>query len=289
MEKKIIHIFWTGGMDSTLTMIKYSQIENVSILPIYVSNANRRKTENYELATIGKIYEILKKDPRTKAELLPVRIIADSKEQIQFPSEFPYEWEYYKRKRSSETLSIMRKTQGKIYDLQKNKARGIWDLNIIRIANQYMPVMTYVKTENVIAELSLNYDESIFRFPELYTAYEKQYDGFSRTLFDENNTDPDIYAVFKNISFPLYKMKKVDVYNAYADMGYQHIRSMLWHCYAPINGRPCGQCITCVPYIREGMYDMFDRDALIRYIKFCDREREIINKQYQELISKRGG
>lgn len=282
--KKTINIFWTGGMDSTLVVIKYSQLENIRLLPIYVSNANGRKTESIELDKIGKIYEKLKIDSRTKAELLPIRIVADSKESIQFPSEFPYDWEYYKRRRSSKTLSDMRKAQNKVLDLQKQRAIGIYGSNIVRIADQYMPVMSYVKTENVTVELGVNADGSIFDFPQLYTTYEEKGDGFVRTFLDEKNTDPDIYAVFKNVSFPLYGMRKIDVYNAFSDMGYQDIRSMLWHCYSPINGRPCGQCITCVPYIREGMSDMFDREALLRYIKFCERERNVINDQYAKII-----
>ena len=35
------------------------------------------------------------------------------------------------------------------------------------------------------------------------------------------------------------------------------------------------------------MYDMFDRDALIRYIQFCDQERKVIDEQYQSMIQKR--
>jgi len=106
-------------------------------------------------------------------------------------------------------------------------------------------------------------------------------------MLDKNGTDSDLYEVFQNVSFPLYTMNKIAIYDKYAEMGYLTIRNMLWHCYAPIDGKPCGMCNTCVPYIREGMYDMFDRAALIRYIKFCDKERVLINQQYEDIIKRK--
>ena len=103
-------------------------------------------------------------------------------------------------------------------------------------------------------------------------------------MLDKDGTDPDMYEIFKNVSFPLCRTKKIDIFNMYSRLGYEHIRNMVWHCYEPIDGKPCGTCKTCIDYVRERIYDVFDRNALIRYIRFCDDERELINQQYQEML-----
>ena len=64
MERQTVQIFWTGGMDSTLRIVQLSQLE-VNVLPVYIMRANGRKTAVEELTAMGKIYEILKADPRT--------------------------------------------------------------------------------------------------------------------------------------------------------------------------------------------------------------------------------
>ena len=81
MERQTVQIFWTGGMDSTLRIVQLSQLE-VNVLPVYIMRANGRKTAVEELTAMGKIYEILKADPRTKATLLPFRLVADSEDEI---------------------------------------------------------------------------------------------------------------------------------------------------------------------------------------------------------------
>ena len=79
MERQTVQIFWTGGMDSTLRIVQLSQLE-VNVLPVYIMRANGRKTVVEELTAMGKIYEILKADPRTKATLLPFLLVADSED-----------------------------------------------------------------------------------------------------------------------------------------------------------------------------------------------------------------
>jgi len=183
-EMKMIQVLWTGGMDSTLIMIQLSQM-NVSILPIYISNANGRKTESNELTAMNKIYQELKQDKRTIAELLPIRIIADNMEQIpEVAKEF--EFEFYKRVRYKETNIVLSRAQKKIADLQIDMAQGIegWKSNVIHLAYQYAPVMSYAKTENVIVELGVHGDESFFKFPCLYKMKKSDWGGGKRDRRD---------------------------------------------------------------------------------------------------------
>ena len=238
------------------------------------------------MKTMHTIYELLKKDDRTNATLLPIRIVADREEDI--PEEaknIPYE--FHLRKRFHDSRVILKKAQEKVLELQKYRAPGFgkWKSNLIRLANQYGPVISYVRTEKCMVDIGINGDEAFFLLKELY-GIKKIVSSYRETyVFDENTTDPDLYAVFKNVSFPLYPIDKKQEFKLYSDMGYEKIRDMVWHCYTPINGKPCGKCNTCVHYIRDGIYDRFDRAALLRYIEFCEIERKTINDQYHEIIS----
>lgn len=286
--KQPVQVLWTGGMDSTLVMVQLSQNENVKVLPVYISHANYRKTEGIELSTMNAIYTELKKDPRTKAELLPIRIVAGSIDKI--PAEAKeFEFEFYQRRKDHDRVSMdaQRNVDKKIVALQGNRAPGgigNWPTNLYRFPQQYARTSSYAKGETADVEICINGHESFFQFPIKHKITEQSVDGRIRYVLDKEETDPDLYEVFKNISFPLYHITKVETFNMYSRMGYEHIRKMIWHCYDPIDGKPCGQCITCTGYIREGIYDVFDRDALIRYIKFSEKERELLNKQYQEML-----
>ena len=289
MERQTVQIFWTGGMDSTLRIVQLSQLE-VNVLPVYIMRANGRKTAVEELTAMGKIYEILKADPRTKATLLPFRLVADSEDEIPDAirqQQIPYT--YYHRKRYGETVVRLKRAQKKVFALQANRAPGIrsFGSNIIHLAEQYGAMMSYARGEQTVVELGLHGEESFFQLPIPYRMEQKQNGLITEYRLKKEGTDPDIYAIFQRLSFCLCSFNKVTVYQEFEKLGYIHVRDLLWHCYEPINGKPCGQCVTCVPYIREGMYDMFDRDALIRYIQFCDKERKVIDEQYQSMIQKR--
>lgn len=282
-----VHVMWTGGMDSTLVMILLSRISDINVLPVYICRANGRKTEGIELRQMNRIYTELKADARTKAKLLPIRIVADKQDLIPNEAE-QFEYEYRKRIRYKSSGEILRRAQDKIFDLQKYVAPGVGALktNLTRLADQYAAVISYVRSENVMVDLGIMGSESIFCLNDLFKMKQIEICGRTTYIFDETATDPDIYAVFHNVTFPIFNYNKTGCYNLYEELGYKHIRNMVWHCYSPINGKPCGKCFTCIHYIRDGIFDVFDRDALLRYIEFSNHERDIINKQYANIIDK---
>ena len=66
MDNRIVHIFWTGGLDSTYMVGELSRIECV-IQPHYIITS-RRTVEN-ELQAISEITALLNNDKRTRAEV----------------------------------------------------------------------------------------------------------------------------------------------------------------------------------------------------------------------------
>ena len=75
MENRIVHIFWTGGLDSTYRVVELSRQECV-IQPHYI--ISKRKSVENELRAISEITTILNRDKRTIAKLLPVETFPKS-------------------------------------------------------------------------------------------------------------------------------------------------------------------------------------------------------------------
>lgn len=83
MEHRIVHILWTGGLESTYRVCELSKTDCV-VQPHYIIFKGIRKSQRYELKAIKKITEILKKDQRTKATILPPIVISlDDQNQIE--------------------------------------------------------------------------------------------------------------------------------------------------------------------------------------------------------------
>ena len=72
MDKRIVNIFWTGGLDSTYRVVELSRQECV-IQPHYITLTGRGTVKN-ELKAISDITAILNSDKMTKAKILPVTI-----------------------------------------------------------------------------------------------------------------------------------------------------------------------------------------------------------------------
>ena len=74
-EGRVINIFWTGGLDSTFRVVELSRCP-CTIQPYYVV-IGKRKSLHCELKAIKTISQILRKDKRTKAELLDPIIVGE--------------------------------------------------------------------------------------------------------------------------------------------------------------------------------------------------------------------
>ena len=72
MEKRVVHILWTGGLESTYRVVELSQTDCI-IQPHYIiyKYRGKRESKDYELRAIHKITDILRKDERTRATILP--------------------------------------------------------------------------------------------------------------------------------------------------------------------------------------------------------------------------
>ncbi len=287
---KQVEIFWTGGFDSTFRMVQLSQMD-VSIRPIYLRDFTNRKSEKNELEAIAAIYDCLRVHPKTKATFLPIQLVGG--EEFRFSNNVPNEhiempsnetakktWESM-RSKIDKNLSIVR--EGKIF-------RGTYGLNRpMSFSYQYIGISAYANAHNANVELGFTKsDAAIRKTLECFGKIIKEDDG--RYCLLKDATDPDLYEMFKNIRFPIIDLEKTEIKELYEKWGYQDIADLTWFCFKPIDGEPCGQCVTCVPAIREGMAHRFSATALQRYAKFEEREKSVeylekVEKMYDTLLS----
>lgn len=94
MDHKIVHILWTGGLDSTYRMVELSRKKCV-IQPHYVI-VNRKNIKN-ELKAISAITRILNSDKRTIAEIRPVETF--SKHDLEVYPDIQSAWEMLHEKK----------------------------------------------------------------------------------------------------------------------------------------------------------------------------------------------
>ena len=218
-EGRIIHILWTGGMDSTFRIVELSRCR-CTIQPYYIM-MGKRKSYPYELEAIGKISQILKRDKRTQAKLLAPKIVNEQ--------DIP---------RDSVTFDSWCR-------LMKAKS---W---------QYYILAKYVNLYHIEMEMGLQFSPngSVVRAVDetLLIPYPNQ--NYDVLMIDKTKADQDTLNVFGGFCFPkslYHKTKKEEVEILQKD-GYAKVLKHIWFCFNPIWGYPCGHCAPCVSYEKEGM------------------------------------
>ncbi len=230
------NIMWTGGLDSTYTMVVYSRHEAL-LQPYYFING--RKSEKYELSAMKEITELLKADPKTRAEILPLILI----ESGDVPDDPEVKEAYRELKKKSGI--------GSQYDWIARYARGKGLKGLI-----YSPARA----------LS---DSTKFRTcVESNGRAIKQVNGIGRTFYtiDMENSSEALKLIFGDfIISETYDLTKVDEERNLRDMGCTAILEKTWFCHTPVLGRPCGYCHPCEQTVESGQTWRFTAAQLKRY------------------------
>lgn len=230
---------WTGGLDSTYTMIVYSRYE-VEIQPYYLKNG--RKSEKYELAAMRELNKDILALKETKARILPLIIIE--------PEGIPRDEEVeaaYKRLRDSGGL-------GSQYDwisryARHNDVEGLY----------YSPVKPLSASSKFRACIEANGG-----------IIEKK-NSIGRTVFtiDPEKSSKDLRLIFGDfILSETFDMTKLDEENGLKAMGCGDLIEKTWFCHTPVLGRPCGYCHPCETTIEAGQTWRFTKGELNRYKQY---------------------
>ena len=228
-----VNVLWTGGMDSSFTMIKLSRL-NVEIQPYYL--CDNRASESHELQAISQIAEDIRRHPETKCTILPL---------IKF------------------------KTADVELDASITNAYHKLELTT-KIGSQYDWLARFAKSVEKL-ELSLEKSENgkatacILKYGGIKRVNEGELIYY---VLDKQVSSQDLIAVFGNLHFSLaWDYTKKEEIDQFKQLGFEESLKKTWFCFTPINGKPCGVCSPCKAAIAEGLLWRFERDALIRYRK----------------------
>ena len=222
MDKRIIHIFWTGGLDSTYRVVELSRQKCV-IQPHYIV-LTRRKTVKNELKAISEITAILNSDKRTKAEIRPVKI-------------FPMgELEEYADILSAWVL------------LHEKKGFN---------STQYPLLARYARQEKMKVEMGIQFSENGTVTDVVDVSYLVDCPDCDDVMMIDPVKGAQEWAsftIFQDFLFPksLYHKTKKEEIEELKRLGYDKVLKKVWTCFHPVFGLPCGHCFACESAMKEG-------------------------------------
>ena len=239
MENRIVHILWTGGLDSTYRVVELSRTKCV-IQPHYVI-VDRYNIE-YELKAISEITNILSHDKRTIAEIRPVETFPKSEleeyEDIQLAWDFLHEKKNFKSK-------------------------------------QYPLLTRYARQKKLKLEMGIQFSEK----GTVAKVIDQSYLMDCPDNSDEMMIDPEkgshewaSLTLFQDFLFPksLYHKTKREEIEELKRLGYDEVLKKVWTCFSPVFGMPCGHCFACQSAMKEGAGELIPKvgymlGALRRY------------------------
>ena len=237
MEKRIVNILWTGGLDSSFRVIELSMMDCI-IQPWYILDEVRQSAKN-ELKAIKKISEIISYHKNTKAKILSTKII--------------------KLKEISE-CGIITNSFNILHDKYN-------------IGHQYDLIARLAKQENVTFEMSLEKSDRNKAMDCLNSEANLKLDtngDYSVYKILNNTSTEDVSHVFGRIVFPtsLWNMTKKEEIQWLIDKGHKDTINHTWFCHYPVFGLPCGHCNPCKDSINEGLsFRVPISGRLLYYIK----------------------
>ena len=227
---------WTGGLDSTYTMVVYSR-EEVEIQPFYFKNG--RKSEKYELKAMEAILKVINSNPSTKAIILPLRVINAS----DIPADNEVDTAY-----------------------KKLKEKG-------GLGSQYDWIARYVKNSSLTrmfysAVKPLGYTSKLRQCIEENGGFSEERNPEGRTYYSINHdkSTNDLELLFGHFCFSeTLTITKPDEERILRELGYGEAVDKTWICHTPVLGRPCGCCNPCGDAIDAGQTWRFKKNQLKRY------------------------
>ena len=222
MQKREIHILWTGGLDSTYRVVELSRQECV-IQPHYII-INGRGTVKNELRAISDINTTLNNDKRTKAKLLPVEIMPMS--EVEVYDDILSAWELLHEKKYFNST-------------------------------QYPLLARYARQKNLKMEMGIQFSENgsvADIVDESYLVDCPERDDVLMIDPVKGSEEWASYTMFKDFLFPksLYHKTKREEVEELKAQGYDKVLKKVWTCFNPVLGMPCGHCFPCKSAMKEG-------------------------------------
>ena len=228
MDNRIVHILWTGGLDSTYRMVELSRKKCV-IQPHYVI-VNRKNIKN-ELKAISAITRILNSDKRTIAEIRPVETF--SKHDLEVYPDIQSAWEMLHEKKD--------------------------------FKSQQYPLFTrYARQKKLKLEMGIQFSKN----GTVSKVIDESYLVDCPDDYDVMMIDPEkgshewaSFTLFRDFRFPksLYHKTKREEVEELKRLGYDKVLKKVWTCFTPVFGMPCGHCFACQSARYEGAGELIPK------------------------------
>ncbi len=233
---KRINVLYTGGLDSSYTMMYFSRFP-VRIQPYYLRD--NRPSEEYELNAIREIIADIRKNPGTKA------VVNDP------ILEYTY------------NIKPDLQIQKAYHHMYKEAGLGSQYGFIARYAKQigiHDFFVSLVYTEEGRGNMAVRNSGGVMQM--------KSSMGMEAYRLDPRKTEKNLYTLFKDILLPPSFMRTKDQeIEEMKSMGFEDSIKKTWFCFWPVDGKPCGTCDPCKDLIKAGMLWRFPKEALERYEK----------------------
>lgn len=222
MQKREVHILWTGGLDSTYRVVELSKTDCV-IHPHYIIINGRRTVKN-ELRAISDITDILNSDERTIAKLLPVETFPmndlDEYADIQSAWEMLHEKKHFN-------------------------------------STQYPLLARYARQKQLRLEMGIQFSENGSVAEIVDESCLVDCPDRDDVMMMDPEKGPQEWAshtLFKDFLFPksLYHKTKKEEVEELRNLGYDKVLKKVWTCFHPVLGMPCGHCYACKSAMKEG-------------------------------------
>ncbi|MDR1055989.1 MAG: 7-cyano-7-deazaguanine synthase [Prevotellaceae bacterium] len=176
-----------------------------------------------ELRAIETISEKIRKNPETKATLLPLRIVNVKDIPEDKIISDAYIWV---------------------------KEHNIVEYGLKRFPKQYEYLARFCKSEGIFCELGIEKGEHsrIYQVINSYGKLQKIIDNdVEYWKLDESKSEQQLVNLLKYFHFPipLYHMSKLEEVEGYKKLGFENVINDTWFCHHPVKGKPCGFCSPC--------------------------------------------
>lgn len=267
-----VYLFWTGGFDSTFRLCQLLIDEHKVVQPIYIMDlqvdgipGGIRKSWYKEIQTMNNIIAHLHKHhPCTKQLLKPTLFIRNTQldretintmttlHHLGFTSRPVNQWAYMAQVltdlRITAEVGLIDEETPHFRRALENRLREVhWDEAIKPNCAGMFDNHKFVDKRHREAYWfnKLPYAQSVITNCQQPMSWRPASLARFNTVYAVDPSDKEL-KIFHNMRFPLYNLRKNDLFNYANKQGYGDTLRITWSCWQPNwLGRPCGKCEMC--------------------------------------------
>lgn len=226
-----VHVFWTGGLDSSFRVLWLVNECKVDVQPHYVID-ERRRSSDQEIAAMNNMRTRLKQiDFDAAARLRPTRLT----------------------KRLDIPVNKARRDAYETYRARQNMSR------------QYKYLSDYVDCAKV-AQIEVGIEFRVSKRMSTIIALEDEFEVTARGGQLRKTCVAPEFAVFRGFIFPLIKTSKLQMIALSRATKWGELLDLTVSCQKPReNGNPCGRCVPCTVAGNEGLLHRLPLRARARW------------------------